>query len=140
MSGRQFSADLPERISAEARAHPEMSRSELSRRVCDWLDWRGPEGDAKEVSCRVALLKLHRPRLIDLPKPQGEVPRASQRMRGDEDFDPVDCPLAELGNLRVVLVTRFEREENKTKQAATTPVSYDVSSWGGYGAKAQARR
>ena len=113
VSGREFSADLLERISTEVRAHPELSRSALSRRVCDWLDWKGPDDAPKQVSCRVALLRLHRRGLIELPEVQGEVPRASERVCSDEKRAPVDCSLAELGELRVVLVTRFERKLNE---------------------------
>lgn len=39
---------------------PEMSRRELSRRVCDLLNWRRPNGEPKAMNCRVALLKLQR--------------------------------------------------------------------------------
>jgi len=118
VSGREFSAELLERISTEVRAHPGMSRSELSRRACDWLDWKGPECAPKQVSCRVALLRLHRRGLIELPKPQGEIPRASEMTCGNQAFsDSIGCSLAELGELgelRVVGVTRFERELNAT--------------------------
>ena len=37
---------------------PGLSRRELSRRVCDWLNWRTLKGEPKAVNCRVALLKL----------------------------------------------------------------------------------
>ena len=115
VSGREFSPDLLERINAEVRARPKLSRSELSRRVCDWLDWKGPDGAPKQVSCRVALLNLHRRGLIELPKPQGEIPRASEVTRVHQAcFDSMDCSLSELGDLRVVPVTRFERELNAT--------------------------
>ncbi len=113
VSGREFPDELLERVNAAVHAHPEMSRSELSRRVCDWLDWKGCDGEPKEVSCRVALLRLHRRGLIELPHPQGEVPRAKELPRSDECRDPIHCSLAELGGLRVVLVTRFERAWNE---------------------------
>ena len=114
VSRREFSDELVKRLNAEVRADPAMSRSELSRRVCDWLDWKGPDGEPKQVSCRVALLRLHRRGLIILPKPRGEVPRAREATGGDEGCpDQVACSLAELGELRVALVTRFERELNE---------------------------
>ena len=67
VNGREFSDELLERLNAAVRIEPELSRSELSRRVCDWLDWKGPNGEPKQVSCRVALLRLHRRGLIELP-------------------------------------------------------------------------
>lgn len=39
---------------------PELSRRELSRRVCDLLNWRTPSGEPKAMNCRVALLRLQR--------------------------------------------------------------------------------
>ncbi|MBI2570359.1 MAG: hypothetical protein HYV63_25450 [Candidatus Schekmanbacteria bacterium] len=44
MNGRYFNAELLERIEGAARARPEMSRTQLSRLVCRWLDWRDPQG------------------------------------------------------------------------------------------------
>jgi hypothetical protein len=114
VSGREFSDELLERLNAGVRTDPDVSRSELSRRVCDWLGWKSPDGEPKQVSCRVSLLRLHRRGLIELPKPRGEVPGAREVTRGDEDCpDPIGCSLSELGGLRVALVTRFERELNE---------------------------
>ena len=46
------------RIQEMVDREPELSRRELSRRVCDWLNWRTLKGEPKAVNCRVALLKL----------------------------------------------------------------------------------
>ena len=48
-------------------ANPAWSRRKLSLEVCDWLDWRSPNGKLKEMSCRVALLQLHRDGALNLP-------------------------------------------------------------------------
>jgi hypothetical protein len=45
----------------------ELTRSGLSREVCQWLDWRTKTGKLKQVSCRVALGKLERKGVIRLP-------------------------------------------------------------------------
>lgn len=47
-----------------------LNRSHLSRMFCENTDWRKPDGAVKEMSCRVALLKMHRDGLIVLPAPQ----------------------------------------------------------------------
>jgi hypothetical protein len=47
-----------------------LNRSHLSRMFCEKTDWRKPDGAVKEMSCRVALLKMHRDGLITLPAPQ----------------------------------------------------------------------
>jgi hypothetical protein len=47
-----------------------LNRSHLSRMFCEKTDWRKPDGGLKEMSCRVALLKMHRDGYITLPPPQ----------------------------------------------------------------------
>ena len=78
-------------------------------------DWNGPDGEPKQVSCRVALLQLHRRGLIKLPEPQAAVPRARDVRGSDEGRARIRLPArwSELGGLRVALVTRFERELNE---------------------------
>ena len=65
--GREFSDDILSRIRSRVRDDCRLTRSALSREVCGWLQWQTPDGRAKEVSCRVALLKLARRGLIELP-------------------------------------------------------------------------
>jgi hypothetical protein len=45
------------------------NRYHLSRRFCEEVDWRKPDGGLKEMSCRVALLRMHRDGHIVLPAP-----------------------------------------------------------------------
>ena len=56
--GRDFSEDILCRIRTRVQGDPELTRSALSREVCDWMQWHAPDGRPKEVGCRVALLKL----------------------------------------------------------------------------------
>src|SRR5260370_36916642 len=46
---------------------PQASRPELSRQVCRALSWLKPDGGLKDMSCRVAMLPMHRDGLIGLP-------------------------------------------------------------------------
>ncbi len=66
--GQPFSPAILTQLQQTLRCQPALSRSELSRRVCAWLDWRSPNGQWKEMSCRVALGKLHRAGVIELPR------------------------------------------------------------------------
>jgi hypothetical protein len=45
------------------------NRYHLSRRFCEEVGWRKPDGGLKEMSCRVALLRMHRDGHIVLPAP-----------------------------------------------------------------------
>ena len=68
---RTFSALEIEQICALIAARPDARRAELSRLVCTALGWRRPDGRTKDMSCRVAMLRMHRDGLIELPPPRG---------------------------------------------------------------------
>ena len=106
MCGREFSDEVVEKIRAVVREEPELTRAELSRRVCGWLGWKGPDGRPKAMSCRVALLRLQRRGVIALPAARKEV-----RRRGPTAGPPaplawagVQATLAEVGELEVMAV------------------------------------
>ena len=82
--GREFPAEVIERIRDAVAGDRDLTRTELSRRVCGWLAWRQPNGRLREVSCRVALRVLERRGVIDLPPS-----RAADRTRsGDAGLSP----------------------------------------------------
>ena len=56
------------RIQRVVDNEPGLSRRALSRRVCEWLNWRSSNGRLKAMSSRVALLRLERRGQIRLPK------------------------------------------------------------------------
>ncbi len=45
------------------------TRVAIARRLCEELDWRSPNGRAKDMSARVALLRMERDGLVRLPPP-----------------------------------------------------------------------
>ncbi len=71
--GRVFPAELLQRVHTTVAEEPDLSRAALARRVCAWLEWRGPHGRLQDMSCRVALLKLHRRGILPLPPPRRQV-------------------------------------------------------------------
>lgn len=60
LGGRQIDEATIVRMQRTIDEHPELSRTALSRRLCEELKWRSPNGRLKEVSCRTVLLKLQR--------------------------------------------------------------------------------
>ena len=68
--GREFSAQELELIRSLIAEDPSRHRLALSRLVCERLDWRRPDAQLKDMSCRVALLRMQRDGLIRLPPPQ----------------------------------------------------------------------
>ena len=111
--GREFSSELLARIAETVRAEPGVSRRALSRRVCEWLEWRAPNGKLQEVSCRKALLELHRRGRIPLPAADAACfPRADAEPPSEPGIEPpeLSCPLEELGEIRIVPVSsRYSR-------------------------------
>lgn len=66
--GRHFSQSVLNRIQEAVVTEPSISRLELSRRICDWLNWRSANGRLQDMSCRKALSVLCRRGVLDLPR------------------------------------------------------------------------
>ena len=56
--GRDFTPTEIELI-RELLTSPQMNRARLSREVCERLGWRRDNGGLKDMSCRVALNRMH---------------------------------------------------------------------------------
>lgn len=99
----EFTEDLMTKIAETIKTEPSISRRQLSRRICEWMDWRSPNGKLREVGCRKALLELHRRKLIELPD-CGEYAFHRRRTQPSElpSLFPVDCSLAELGTVDLI--------------------------------------
>jgi hypothetical protein len=68
--GRSFTHDEIALIRRHIAAEPRPNRAQLSRSVCEELDWVRPGGALKDMSCRVAMLRMEKDGLIELPPPQ----------------------------------------------------------------------
>ena len=108
-SGRVFDAAALEQIRGILRAHAGASRQQLSYRVCEALDWRKADGSLKDMSCRVALLRLYREGLIELPAPRRHYEPLRSYARRTPQGEPgalIEAPLSTLGMVRLELVER----------------------------------
>jgi hypothetical protein len=118
--GREFSAAAIAGIRKILRGDPSLSRRAVSRRVCEWLGWRGANGKLKEVSCRKALLKLHRDGHIVLPAAEA---RCFSRVRCEPPVDQPStapklcCALEELGEITIVPVSSRYSQASRTWNA-----------------------
>ena len=65
-----------------------MGRVALSRRVCQDLGWLNALGQPKEMSARVALLRMEKDGLIQLPAPRSQNGRGQRRFATDGGFGP----------------------------------------------------
>lgn len=67
--GRQFAPSEIDWIRSQIESRPELKRAELSRLFCRYAQWRKPDGGLKEMSCRIALLRMEASGHIRLPAP-----------------------------------------------------------------------
>ncbi len=113
--GRVFAHEVLQRINAAVRDHPQWSRAELARRVCDWLEWRAANGKDKAVACRLALVRLERRGLIDLPPARRSVRFGGASFAQTQLSVPsrLEGTVQELRGLKLILVTSKDRERDR---------------------------
>ena len=108
--GQEFSESIIERIKDCISKKPELSRVQLSKQVCEWLEWKNNKGKFKDMSCRVALLKLARKGEITLP----EKPRIEGKAKefGKGELIPITedlcCDLDKLGKIQLIQIRTAE--------------------------------
>ena len=73
--GREFSPADIQTIKRLIDHDPRLTRTALSRTLCELFEWRKPNGELKDMTCRVALLRMQTDGLITLPP-------SAQRLRG----------------------------------------------------------
>jgi hypothetical protein len=68
--GRTFTPQDIDWIRSRVKTLPDLTRIELSRIFCRHAGWYKPDGGLKDMSCRVAMLRLERAGIIELPAPR----------------------------------------------------------------------
>ena len=100
--GRLFSAEEMDLVRGLIASDPAKTRAQLSRDVCDLLSWRRPDGRRKDMSCRVAMLRMERDGLLQLPpalKGNGNGHRRPRLTPASEPQEPLTAPVGRLGEL-----------------------------------------
>jgi len=110
--GRDFDSQMISRIQAEVDGEPGLSRRQLSRQICEWMDWRAPNGRLQEMSCRKALRKLHRRKILNLSERKRICAVAgSDSVRLEIEIPEVSGRLEELGEITVSpVISRHSRD------------------------------
>ena len=106
--GRDFSFEELEEIRTLIANNPEFTRAKLSREVCRRLQWLKPDGKLKEMSCRVAMLRMEKDGLIRLPAPT-YIKKSVKKIKFTTATDPqgtVLCKVNHLPKLHLQLVTK----------------------------------
>jgi hypothetical protein len=108
VGGRVIDGSVLARLSATVEQEPACTRSELSRRLCDWIEWRGANGRRCEVGARKALIALERRGVLKLPAVQRRIAVAPRRMTPDATASPpcIVGTVHEIDTLELVPVSR----------------------------------
>ena len=120
--GQEFSIGILERIGQAIAEMPGISRRALSRKVCEWLNWRSSNGKLQEGSCRKALNKLQQQGILNLPEAESVASFQKARQRLDMKgvgIDPpsICCSLSELGKIEIVPVSSRYSKDAKVCRA-----------------------
>jgi hypothetical protein len=113
-SGREFSEADIIAIQQVIEEKPGISRRALSREICERFDWRS-NGKLKQMSCRVALLKLERSGHMRLPEPRefGVRQQAQVKETAAERVVPIQSRLEKLQPIELVLICSGDRVHSK---------------------------
>ena len=106
--GREFSAGDIQTIKLLMEHNPSLKRTPLSRKLCELFGWRKPNGELKDMTCRVALLRMQADGLITLPPsqmPGGRGPPHFPPTAASDPQAPLLQPVHELAALTLHPVT-----------------------------------
>ena len=106
--GREFTPVELEQIKSLIKRNPGFNRTRLSTEVCRILQWLKPDGKLKDMSCRVAMLRMQKDGLISLPAStrKKKPVRTIEFTNATDPQKPVVCPVNQLPQLRLQMVTK----------------------------------
>ena len=110
-SGRSFSPEELALMRQAACEYASLGITEIARTICEWLDWKRPNGRLKNHECRLLLERLHRQGILTLPplhRSGRRGPRPVVVESCSDDPTLIQSSLAELEPLRLVLVEKSE--------------------------------
>jgi Domain of unknown function (DUF4338) len=106
--GRELSpADLAH-IRELLQIKPVLGRVALSRRVCQDLGWLNSLGQPKEMSARVALLRMEKDGLIGLPEPLSKNGRGQRRFQLSKASEPREPVLEGVQSLKPLVFQKVQ--------------------------------
>lgn len=106
--GRYFTQQELNQIRSLIKENPQFNRAKLSREVCQRLQWLKPDGKLKEMSCRVAMLRMKDDGLIKLPEPLRVKPviRKIEFTPATNPRESILCPVNKLPHLQLQMVNK----------------------------------
>jgi len=106
--GRVFSPEELAQIRLLIKHNPEFNRTRLSKEVCRMFQWLKPDGKLKDMSCRVAMLRMEKNGLIQLP-PSTRKKQPVIKIKftpATDPQNPIMCSVNQLPQLHLQIVTK----------------------------------
>jgi len=106
--GREFTLHELELMRVLIKNNPQFNRMRISKEVCRMFQWLKPNGELKDMSCRVAMLRMHEDGVIILPPPT-KIKRPLKKITftsATEQQNPVLSPINLLPQPRFQMVTK----------------------------------
>jgi Druantia protein DruA len=90
-AGRMFSVEELQLIQEISRDYRSLGRTEISRTICELLQWKRPNGGLKNQECRVLLERLQERGFLSLPelRPLGRRGERAVHLTEQSDPEPV---------------------------------------------------
>ena len=105
--GRNFTFDELTAIHRIIAEDPQRTRAHISRIVCKTLGWYKLNGGLKDMSCRVALLRMQKDGLLTLPPPRHLQEKRRPRIQITSATDPgpmITAPVNTLSGFHIGIV------------------------------------
>lgn len=105
---REFSVEDIQTIRDLIAQDQKLQRSALSRKLCQLWGWTKPNGELKDMTCRVALLRMQADGLITLPPSRIGVVRKRAHFAPTAASDaqaPIKQPVHEIGRITLEVVS-----------------------------------
>src|SRR5688572_24973843 len=97
LRGRRFTQDELLVIDNKVKTHYDEGRTVISRKICEELNWRQPNGWLKDRACREVLVKLSQRGMIVLPKSRKHVKATPEIQESKLKVSPIEE--IEIGNV-----------------------------------------
>lgn len=105
--GRNFTTQELQTIRGIIAYDPQRTRAHISRLVCKALKWYKPDGGLKDMSCRVALIRMQKDGLITLPPPTHSQEKSRPRIQISDLTNPkasITTPVEAIPDLHLEVV------------------------------------
>ena len=109
--GRSFSSEDLALMRQAASDYAGLGITEIARTICEWLDWKRPNGRLKNHECRLLLERLQHQGILTLPALRRSGRRGPRSVATNSQTDPpppIQTAAAELEPLRLILVEQSE--------------------------------